>query len=300
MTNTFKFLSAGLLLSTAVPMSADTVNIALLGDSITEGFVDENNNGELDSLDGNPFENQVTDRQLQTGYRQAFASVLDFFGVDYDLVGSQTNGAVDGQGTPLVDPDHLGFGGRQVQTVNDRFNEFVATAPASQTPEAAVLLLGVNDLLQGRSVSQTFDRLNNLVDDVLGVVGDDGTVFVSTILDLAPFDDAFYNSGALVGLAADTQPDVDAYNTLIRDAFEAGGVFAADERIVLVEGNLAVSASQSTLPDGLHPSTFAYTDLGLALGDAVAVTLIPEPGTAAAAAFGLGVLGLRRRSARIR
>lgn len=277
-------LSAMLL---SLSSHAAPIRIMAAGDSITEGYIDEDSSGTLvpfssglDDLNNDGFANSG-DAPFQFAWRRQFVSRLAADGISFDMVGTKQAGVGFANGN---DNDHQGAAGFQANAIQGE----VAGALPSQMPDVGIILAGVNDIiLANRNAAATFARITNIVSEFDNASSVDH-IFLSTLTPIFPFMGSTYAS------IAGKEPVIDELNDLIRDSFDVGGIYFGRTDIHLVDGFAAFSANATNLPDGLHPSSSAYDALGNTFADEF-LAVVPEPGTVGLAGLAALTLVTRKR-----
>jgi lysophospholipase L1-like esterase len=218
------------------PEFEDTLEIMLLGDSITQGKV---NNSEPEAE--------------REGYRRFLWDALNDFGLDVDFVGSQSNGKGG------FDQDHQGHPGWKIQdlangkstTPSSGIDNWISAEQAQ--PDLVLAMAGTNNA--GSSGS----TIANYLDDLIGKIFDNpifnGELIVSTIAPIHP-NSIYYNSRL---------PNVIAYNGLIPDVVESYANQGEDIHFVDIwSGDYAITEDDMTVPpadNGLHPSVNGYYNM---------------------------------------
>jgi lysophospholipase L1-like esterase len=278
-------LGVGLLL----PSTAQAQDYRILagGDSITYGYLDQNNDGAQDTTD--PY-----------SYRRQFTQRLDTAGILYNMVGSET----DDFGNTF-DGNHEGKGGREIAGTTTNVDNLSGVLSGSYlnnyTPDVALIMIGVNDLIgifhsdpgevrePGGTVAGTYSEHQALISQLLNDVNGPEHIFVSTLTPTFNFVGANFANDI-----QNLQPQIDAFNALLLDDFAPGGLYENSASVHLVRGDLAFDPNQANLPDGLHLSESSYNALGDAFADAF-LAAIPEPSSLVLLGFGgMALLGRRR------
>ncbi|MEO1684957.1 MAG: SGNH/GDSL hydrolase family protein, partial [Cyanobacteria bacterium J06631_12] len=192
-----------------------------LGDSITRG-AEFGPNG------------SISDRDLQSGYRDHLSNLLISDGVTFDFVGSQQNGVG-------FDTDHEGHGGWKINQIADNITDWLANS----RPEIILLKIGTNDMRDGSiSVSQAISRLSNLIDTIT-TLRPSAELIVSSI---APTNPADLSSSTLATFPA----RVDDYNSQIPGLVSSKT--NAGKRVSFVDVASALNPTQHLEADGFHPN----------------------------------------------
>ena len=215
------------------PEFEDTLEIMLLGDSITQGKV------------SNLF--PEADRE---GYRRFLWDALNDLGLNVDFVGSQSNG------TGGFDQDHQGHPGWKIEdlmngkdsTPNSGINNWISAEQAQ--PDLVLAMAGTNNA--SSSGSTIAWRLDNLIQTIFENPIFNGELIVSTIAPIHP-NSSYYD---------DRLPNVIDYNGLIPDIVEDYASQGEDIHFVDIwSGDYAITENEMTAPpddNGLHPSVDGY------------------------------------------
>jgi lysophospholipase L1-like esterase len=206
----FLALSFGLSCAGAAP-SAVRTRIMPLGDSITDGY------------------------ETPGGYRIDLWRALKAKGYDVDFVGSLRNGPAS-----LPDKDHEGHSGWRI----DQIRSFIDRWLRTYRPDAILLLIGTNDILQHHRVRGAPARLAALVDRI-HADRPRAKLIVSTI---PPTKHAFLGR------------QVRTYNAAILQLVRARA--ATGRRIWLAAGGGSVTTDD--LADNVHPNRVGYSKLAAA------------------------------------
>jgi lysophospholipase L1-like esterase len=214
-----------------------------LGDSLTYGFVSPNS---LNNEDGG-FRRYLWERLTGNGYP------------NLNFVGSLQNGI----GT--IDRDHEGHPGWRTDEIAANVNGWLATS----SPELILLLIGTNDINQGRSPADTLTQLGILVDRILAA---------------RPTAQLLVGSDIVPRLNND-YPNVTAQKILDYNAGIPGLVgsrVAQGKKIGFVDLYALAALNTSTTStdfgaDGLHPSPAGYRKLADAWYGAMTTFLSPPP-----------------------
>jgi len=171
----FKFLLKILLLSFGlVVLHADPVRIMPLGDSITEGYIEDVDPSEL------------------FGYRGHLWLMLQNAGHEADFVGSQSMGEAV---VPAFDTDFEGYFGWTSYSLSSITYESLMQNPA----DIVLLHIGSNDVAIGSSVDGVVQMLDQ-IDRYERDSGQPVKVFVSMIIDQAYYDVKQFNENLAVAI----------------------------------------------------------------------------------------------------
>ena len=201
------------------------VRVMPLGDSITDGFT------------------------VTGGYRVPLWHMLDDAGLaeQVDFVGP--NWGSDG----IADPNHAGYSGYSIADIpNQRSGiyNFIDWLMEEHPADVVMLQIGTNDILSSYELDTAGERLELLIDSVLGYIPEGGMLYVSTI----PYMDADVTTYTDAYTAEEMDAAVDAYNEDVREivsrkAAEGKPITQADINSVLTKADLG---------DGVHPSEDGY------------------------------------------
>lgn len=113
-------------------------------------------------------------------YRSTFTTLMNAAGCNYEMTGSQTS---NHQHDGFVSPHESYAGHRADDFLNGRNNgagnnEGIAVALQRYNPDAVLLFLGTNDILQGQDISQTTAELDQVIAFILDA---NAKVFVANV-----------------------------------------------------------------------------------------------------------------------
>lgn len=199
--------------------------------------------------------------------RRRLKAKLDKAGYRADFVGTQFGANPEGG---FTDGEHEGYPGCKIADVTDKLTVPATGALARFRPNVVLVLLGTNDIGQGR-VAGAADRLALLLRR-LRKEAPDAHLFVGTITPILPNAFSGYNAHAA---------DVRVYNDAVKATVAT--LRARDARIHLVDINAALPATNDFIGDGVHPTGYGvgedkdgYARLGDAWFHAIRST-IPAP-----------------------
>ncbi len=255
----------------------EVVRILAVGDSITDGYINTDN-----------------------GYRKYLCYYLQQNGIDYDMVGPNNSwsetATYNWNGTTITyDPAHAGNSGYSIMSYSGRtgcyenlfsntyyVGDTSSNMIAAYAPDIILLQIGTNDLLDARleagsgsgditETTSALERLETLVDEILGNMDSDAVLFVSTIPDidaatrydwLSAYSYIYgidtYND--IPGLTAKVDECVDAYNAGV-EALVAEKQ-AAGYSVQLGDVHSCIDIAAGDLEDGVHPSEQGYARMG--------------------------------------
>jgi lysophospholipase L1-like esterase len=209
------FLMTGIFLWSTESIGQDETKIMLLGDSITEGLIGSDPAG---------------------GFRDDLASMLDFVGANYDLVGTLSHGSG-------FDSDHEGHGGYRVEMILAYIDSFLV----ENDPEIVLIHLGTNDVSSGQHPSGIITE----IDSLLQVIYDyrySMIVHISAIIPRTDYKDSFTTQ----------------LNQEISDRVDAWRISGA--AIKLVDHNTTFKNNPNWendyMVDYLHPNDTGYALMG--------------------------------------
>lgn len=214
----------------------DTIKVMPLGDSITDGF------------------------WLTGGYRTTLCNLLqeNSYSDKIDFVGPNWGG--DG-----YDPQHAGYSGYSIDNIEQAdsisgartgISSFADWLLDSYPADVVMLQIGTNDILSYYDLDNITIRLENLVNQILTHVDEDGMVYVATIPCMDASNTLYISEYYFTVASMDAI--VDKYNSEIKDMVlklqsEGKNVKLADINSVL---------DKSDLYDGVHPSAEGYEKMG--------------------------------------
>ncbi|MCQ2468396.1 MAG: GDSL-type esterase/lipase family protein [Ruminococcus sp.] len=232
-----------LMLGAKPPMNDDfrkqTVRIMPLGDSITDGFW--TNGGYRKYLDY---------KLTEEGY-----SGIDFVGPQGSDKASFTYNGKNFE----YDNNHAGYSGYTIKDINGGFfgklNGITETLQKGgymekYSPDIVLLQIGTNDVFNGH-LDGSEQRLNELIDYILGKMSSSGVIFLSTIPDI---------STSVGMMDTNMQADVDAFNKIVQGT--ADKYKSAGKNVVFVDIHSVINPD-TDLHDGIHPSEEGYEKIGL-------------------------------------
>jgi lysophospholipase L1-like esterase len=228
---TFLFLMA-MGMNLWPPAFGQALKIMPLGDSITRGTNDINYpNGDIPG-----------------GYRKKLGELLTAQGVSFDFVGEKTDNAAPG-----MDPDHNGNNGWRTDETLAELSGWLEARP-----HAVLLMVGTNDVVQGKPIAQAANNLENLIIEITSTLPA-CRLHVATIL---PITQAWQGRSA-----GELNANANAYNAEVRARVAAHA--AAGRKVSLVDMNaLVVLDDPDPLldffqpGDGIHPGQAGYDQLG--------------------------------------
>jgi lysophospholipase L1-like esterase len=226
------------------PEFEDTLEIMLLGDSITQGKVDK-------------YEPEAE----REGYRRFLWDALNDLGLDVDFVGSESNGKggfdQDHQGHPGWTIQNLTYG--KSNTPNSGIDNWISENQAQ--PDLILAMAGTND--GGSSGSNIASRLDTLIDKIFDNSFFNGKLIVSTVAPIHP-NSSYYDSRL---------PNLIDYNALIPDVVESYANQGEDIHFVDIgSGDYAITENDMTAPpadNGLHPSVNGYYNMAQTFYNAI-------------------------------
>ena len=250
-----------------VSAASDPVKIMAMGDSITDGYINQDN-----------------------GYRKYFCYWLQQNGItNFDMVGSKSSwsnqATYDWNGTTITyDPDHSGYSGYAIQKIGSRqglqetiFDTTYVNGDVSGNmmevyqPDVIMLQIGTNDVLDAQ-LTGIGDRLEELVDKLLPYVSGDGQVlYLASIpdIDAAKKYDWLGAYQWTYGVSYESDPEkfvatvqaaVDDYNIIVKNLVAKKQAEGA--HIEFSDINSTIEISAGDLEDGVHPSEQGYAKMG--------------------------------------
>jgi len=148
---TIKVLTAAFIFLGWNSLTLAQYKIMPLGDSITRGMGGD---------------------EPYTGYRDDLANLLSNEGVNFDFVGSQT----DGDST-VFDVDHEGHGGWRADRILDSLDTWLDT----YNPQFVLLHIGTNDISDKESNESTINEIESIVDKIYNKNNDNKILLCSLI-----------------------------------------------------------------------------------------------------------------------
>ncbi|MFF7205547.1 GDSL-type esterase/lipase family protein [Streptomyces sp. NPDC008141] len=210
--------------------------LAVAGDSISEGFR---------SLDGNGFRDD-----LHRGLLDMISAAwwpISFPKRSLDMVGSRRNGN-------MPDPEHEAVSGNRIEQVAER----LATSLPRLRPNVVTLMAGTNNVARDNEPGEVAaPRLSALVDQILGDVPG-VTVVVATAV--------------RVKSDAGDQARIDDYNNRVRSLVQSKR--SSGKKVVLADMDGFLEASD--MYDDLHPNDAGYAKIGKAFVAGIATALLQD------------------------
>ena len=237
-------IAAGLML-TAAGMPAGTVSaqddakpvsLMCLGDSITDGFW----------LTGG-YRNTLCAHITENGQEQA----VDFVGPNWGGSG--------------YDPQHAGYSGYSIDNIAQEdsisgqrtgISSFVDWLMESYPADVVFLQIGTNDILSLYDLDHFGDRLEGLVDSILGTLPADGCLYLATLPVMDATNNLYISDYFFTVESMDAA--VEQCNTQIRALAQKK---AAEGKPVIL-ANINGVLTKSDLYDGVHPSEAGYQKMG--------------------------------------
>ncbi|GFE69589.1 GDSL-type esterase/lipase family protein [Chroococcus sp. FPU101] len=190
-----------------------------LGDSITAG--------------------QHTVSPTPGGYRIQLWNNFVSNGITVDFVGSQLNGP-----SQLGDKNHEGHPGYTIDQINSLINSGILN---TYRPSIVTLMIGTNDILTSKSLTEMYGDLSNLIDRITNL-SPSTQVLISSISPINP---------ATRGQIAANK--VRNFNLMIPDLVRDKAEVGKKVTFVNAGGSLSLSDMVS---DGFHPSATGYQKFG--------------------------------------
>ena len=173
---------------------------------------------------------------FEGGYRRFLETRLEGFfnpsGLNFDFVGSQEDAA----DVPLLRKHHEGHPGWRIEDIDQHAAEWVKT----YDPDAVLLLIGTNDILQNDDLAGAPDRLDRLVGHVLAA-RHVKWIFVSSLIALS---DPALNA------------EVQGFNAAIEQKVLERQ--SQGQPVVWVDLYHDAGVSAQELGDGIHPDAQGY------------------------------------------
>jgi hypothetical protein len=205
----------------------DPIKFMPLGDSITQGKIDNNE-----------------PTALRSGYRNLLETAFDELGLKVDFVGSESNGK------PGFDNDHQGHPGWKINDITFGRNGeggVEVWLPAAN-PDIVLLMIGTNDR-NGQSDADNLDK--KLIPRIFNNLSADAELIVSTIPPVHP--ESRYQ---------DKIDNIKLYNQLIPGIVDKYDALAKNISFVDIwEGQNGIQPTDMSAPpddNGLHPTAIGY------------------------------------------
>jgi lysophospholipase L1-like esterase len=213
-----------------------------------------------------PLGDSITDgHNVPGGYRIDLEDQLVADGISFDFVGSLSNGPA-----ALADKNHEGHSGFRIDQISASIGGWLASAQ----PDAVLLMIGTNDMVQDHQLATAPDRLGALLDQI-HTARPSARIFVASI---PPFSNAADNQQA------------SSYNAAIPGLVQARA--GQGRPITYVEINAALTTAD--LADGVHPNAAGHAKMADVwhaallpfLGNAPPTTSLTAPAQGASFAAG--------------
>jgi lysophospholipase L1-like esterase len=254
-----RLIAAGLLSMSAVSANAAATTYMPVGDSITEG------------------------KFVIGGYRLPLQNKLTAGGFSFDFVGKEDDGAPandTGFSTGMSDPNHEGYGSFRVDETLNGGSEEGHTAPSIAStlttyhPNVVLLMIGTNDILQGRDPATSAGTLDSLVG---AIFANDAGVHL-LLASITPLSDANADARAV------------AYNSAIPAIITK--YKGMSDNITFVDMHAALNTT-TDLSDGIHPTAAGFQKMADAW---YAAATVPEPTSMSLLAVAsVGLMARRRK-----
>jgi lysophospholipase L1-like esterase len=176
--------------------------------------------------------------------RRRLKADLDKAGYRTDFVGTQSGANPEGG---FTDGEHEGHPGHKIADVAGKLTAPGTGALSRFSPDVVLVLLGTNDVGQGR-VAGAADRLAALLRQIR-IAEPKAHVFVGTIPPILPNAFSGYDARAA---------DVRVYNDAVRAKVAA--LRRRDPRVHLADINAALPATSDYVGDGVHPTGYGVAE----------------------------------------
>jgi lysophospholipase L1-like esterase len=214
-----------------------------------------------------------------SGYRKPLKTLLDGAGYSTDFVGSLQNG-------DFADNDHEGHGGYTISQINGLT---AASKIGTYQPDVTLLMVGTNDICQGRYISDMTPDLNTLITSIEGVTLNNGKKTKLIVAKITPMNPALGANGTVQGYNAQVQALVTTHANDLKQPVTWVDMYGA------LDPTTDISSS-----DKVHPTLGGYAKMASVWFDGIhAVVPAPEPGTLVLLVIaGLSLLGCARYARR--
>lgn len=241
-------------------VSDETVKILSVGDSITDGY----------GTDGS-YRKFLYRELTDEGYS------IDMTGPNWSWGDAEYTDSETGESF-TYDAAHCGYSGYAIQEYSGR-NGILETVQnggylKEYDPDIVILQIGTNDVIDNHDIDSAGERLEALVDYILGELSEGSALFVTTIPDLDPNRQDVYAWFANYRHSADwsqnysddeaeknVKKQVDNYNKQVKelvDKKQSSGV----DNIFSGDINSVVNDVKTQLGDGVHPNNTGYSLMG--------------------------------------
>ncbi len=206
------------LLLAQIQVSDAQIKIMPLGDSITKGH----NSGSTDN----------------SGYRDDLVALLKYEQLDFDLVGTLT----DGVG---YDPDHEGHGGFWTDHIYENIHLYLSLS----MPDIILLHIGTNDISNDTEAGKIIENINNILSAIVSFNPEIKVILVSLIprTDEKDYFTTILNEKIEKLYLAKKKEGLKVFYTGMNEIFKC---------------NMNWSADYFTAPDFIHPNDIGYNIMG--------------------------------------
>ncbi len=242
--------------------AGDMIKIMCIGDSITDGYVND----------------------YLGSYRKFIYHNLTEKGYSVDMVGSKSSGGWTPEYTDSAtgesfafDNDYTGYSGYSIQNYSGRSGIYEVLRETgcliSEAPDIVTLQIGTNDMIDNHEMDTAADRLEVVVDYILENIPADSTLFVSTIPNVDPNRSDVYSWFGNYRHSADWQTqysDEEAEAAIMQTIADYNADIAAlaakkrseGKNVYLSEAPAAITDVKTQLFDGVHPNNDGYRAMG--------------------------------------
>ena len=171
-------------MTTSGKPKAGPIKILAVGDSITEGYTPQDNNG---NILGTP------------SYRQEFANLLTNAGCDFEMVGRKTTNYTGNNPQNTYYGNHEGYSGQRANHILNGLNwDYTSNKPTAGSgswsnpgitqmmldddPDVVLLHIGTNDLRGGDTVAGTATEIQQIISTIQSGTNSDTKVFIANVI----------------------------------------------------------------------------------------------------------------------
>ena len=227
------------------PIPGAAIKIMPLGDSITQGTDTRN----------------ATPPGLGGGYRLPLGNLFSGAGKIYNFVGDSRLNSVAGS-----DPDHNGYPGKRT----DEILSILPTLLSNNPPDAVLLHIGTNDILQSKTVSSAASNLEKIIQGVVANAPN-RKLYVAKII-------PFVVSQYVTQSQANTwNAKVDSYNQEVQRLATQYNVSLVDMHAAGINGDTSKSIMTVEANDGVHPGDRGNAEIARRWYSALQGNVIPAP-----------------------
>jgi lysophospholipase L1-like esterase len=204
-------------------------------------------------------------------WRPKFCELLTADGINYDMIGPNTDKLADGSPVTAYDGNHAGFPGNESRDIKWQLGEFYGKQPTN-IPDIIIILAGTNDAgwaLEGGATEGTNSRgqSNAGVSDLIDKAAElypNARILVSSI---PPLAQTAYTNNGYTRSPGQAAANVVAFNNALPGlcATKAAG----GKNVTFVDASSSLTLANDLESDGIHPKQSGNDKLATAFYNAV-------------------------------